>query len=92
MTKIIFTKISFSSCVEHLQGKKITPAPEKIDELEFYRCEYPHYWPWDIMKKITFFDDGTCMALVSEWDKGYYGDIDPESPLIYLGKVVSCEH
>lgn len=80
MIKIEFRKISFADGVEHLQGKKIIPKP---DNYTFTFTPYPDCCAWN--PTITFFDDGSCMTTVSDWYKGYYGEIDANDPLFYLG-------
>ena len=85
MKRIIWNKISFEQGIEHLQGKKIVIDPIIHDHK--YECKAPNRG--SIYEgKLTFFDDDTVMACVSDWNKAYYGDIDANEPLFYLGKIV----
>lgn len=81
-----FKLISFAEGVEHLQGKKIVPAPAEFSYI--FTPEPPCLWShYKIEKNITFFDDGSAMTTVSDWEYGYYDEIDANSPLFYLGKL-----
>ncbi len=81
---IYLHKVSFDEGVAHLSvGHKIVVGPKYIRRLQYM----PGQEPRSYIPKLTFFDDGSVMALVSDWEYGYYGDIEPKDPLFYLGKV-----
>lgn len=76
--------VSFDEGVAHLsEGRKIVPTPTGCIDYKYLPGEYPN----DYCPKLTCFDDGSVMTLVSDWESGYYGEVDPKEPLFYLGTL-----
>ena len=86
MKRIIWNKIGFQQGIYHLQGKEIVERPYDLHDQKFEKCESPRGSVHN--DHMTFFDDNTVMACVSDWDSGYYGDIDAADPLFFLGRVI----
>jgi hypothetical protein len=91
MKRIIWNKISFQQGIEHLQGKQIVEKPHDIHDHKYEKCEAPDHGSI-YNNLLTFFDDDTVMSCVSDWDSGYYGDVDANDPLFYLGKMIEISN
>lgn len=81
--RVEFHKVTFAEGIEFLQGKKIVPRPEMFSRRYPLCGNHASY-----AEEVVFFDDGTAMTLVSDWDRGYYGDVYADDPLFFIGKVV----
>ena len=84
---IKFRKISFDRGVEILRTHTIVG---KESEVPSYMHQFnPNDEPLTNDMDIQFLDNGQVLALVSDWNSGYYGDIDGNAPLWYLGEIIS---